>query len=94
MLYGDRSPLSHDMAPELACLDGTFSVLQWSGGRLWFKVVYSLTITSAFAALVGRRTRTMSVLLMTGVLALENRNPPVSDGVPAHGARRTKGASR
>ncbi|MGW3355904.1 HTTM domain-containing protein [Streptomyces bungoensis] len=80
VLYGDRSPLSYDMALELGRLDGTFSLLQWSGGRVWFEIVYSLTIASAFAVLVGWRTRTMSVLLMVGVLSLENRNPLVGDG--------------
>ncbi|MER6627990.1 HTTM domain-containing protein [Streptomyces sp. NPDC000987] len=80
VLYGDRSPLSYDMALELGRLDGTFSVLQWSGGRVWFEIVYFLTIASAFAVLVGWRTRTMSVILMVGVLSLENRNPLVGDG--------------
>ncbi|WP_431993988.1 HTTM domain-containing protein [Streptomyces albogriseolus] len=80
VLFGDRSPLSHEMALELARLDGTFSLLQWSGGRVWFEIVYSLTIASALAVMVGWRTRTMSVLLMVGVLSLENRNPLVGDG--------------
>ncbi|MEU6540793.1 HTTM domain-containing protein [Streptomyces sp. NPDC047000] len=80
VLYGDRSPLSYDMALELGRLDGTFSVLQWSGGRVWFEIVYSLTVASAFAVLLGWRTRTMSVILMVGVLSLENRNPLVGDG--------------
>ncbi|MFE1250963.1 HTTM domain-containing protein [Streptomyces sp. NPDC058735] len=80
VLYGDRSPLSYDMALDLGHLDGTFSVLQWSGGRVWFEIVYTLTIASAFAVLVGWRTRTASVVLMVGTLSLENRNPLVGDG--------------
>ncbi|MCX5557500.1 HTTM domain-containing protein [Streptomyces sp. NBC_00038] len=80
VLYGDRSPLSHEMALELARLDGTFSVLYWSGGQAWFEIVYALTIASALAVLVGWRTRTTSVLLMVGTLSLENRNPLVGDG--------------
>jgi hypothetical protein len=80
VLYGDRSPLSYEMALELGRLDGTFSVLQWSGGHLWFEIVYTLTVFSALAVLVGWRTRITSVLLMVGVLSLENRNPLVGDG--------------
>lgn len=80
VLYGDRSPLSYELALELGRLDGTFSVLHWSGGRVWFEIVYVLTIASALAVLVGWRTRTTSVLLMVGLLSLENRNPLVGDG--------------
>ncbi|MEU0200388.1 MULTISPECIES: HTTM domain-containing protein [unclassified Streptomyces] len=80
VLYGDRSPLSFEMALDLARLDGAFSVLHWSGGRTWFEIVYALTIASALAVLVGWRTRTSSVLLMVGLLSLENRNPLVGDG--------------
>lgn len=80
VLFGDRSPLSHEMALEFGRLDGTFSVLHWSGGQVWFEIVYALTIASALAVMVGWRTRTMSVLLMIGVLSLENRNPLVGDG--------------
>lgn len=60
VLFGDRSPLSYKMALEYGRLDGTFSVLQWSGGQVWFEIVYTLTIASALAVLVGWRTRTMS----------------------------------
>ncbi|MEV5490500.1 HTTM domain-containing protein [Streptomyces bobili] len=80
VLYGDRSPLSYDMALELGRLDGTFSVLYWSGGRLWFEVVYAVTVAAALAVLVGWRTRTMCVVLMVGMLSLENRNTLVGDG--------------
>ncbi|MEU6916814.1 HTTM domain-containing protein [Streptomyces olindensis] len=80
VLYGDRSPLSFEMALDLARLDGAFSVLHWSGGRAWFEIVYALTIASALAVLVGWRTRTTSVLLMVGLMSVENRNPLVGDG--------------
>ncbi|MEV2193054.1 HTTM domain-containing protein [Streptomyces phaeochromogenes] len=80
VLFGDRSPLSYEMALKLGHLEGTFSVLHWSDGRVWFEIVYALTIAAALAVMVGWRTRTMSVLLMVGVLSLENRNPLVGDG--------------
>ncbi|MEV6615989.1 HTTM domain-containing protein [Streptomyces sp. NPDC051051] len=80
VLYGDRSPLSHDMALELGRLDGSFSVLYWTDGRAWFEIVYTLTIASALAVLVGWRTRTTSVLLMVGMVSLESRNSLVGDG--------------
>ncbi|MGW8761428.1 HTTM domain-containing protein [Streptomyces sp. NPDC055815] len=80
VLYGDRSPLSYDMALELGRLDGSFSLLHWSDGRLWFEIVYTLTVAAAVAVMVGWRTRTMSVLLMVGMLSLENRNPLIGDG--------------
>ncbi|MFF8377936.1 HTTM domain-containing protein [Streptomyces sp. NPDC015661] len=80
VLYGDRSPLSYEMALELSRTDGSFSLLYWSDGRLWFEIVYTLTVAAAVAVMVGWRTRTMSVLLMVGVLSLENRNTLVGDG--------------
>lgn len=80
VLYGDRSPLSHDMALELGRLDGSFSILYWGDGRTWFEIVYTLTIAAALAVLVGWRTRTMSVLLMVGMVSLESRNSLVGDG--------------
>lgn len=80
VLYGDRSPLSYEMALELGRMDGSFSLLQWSGGRFWFEIVYAVTIASALAVVVGWRTRTMSVLLMLGMVSLENRNTLVGDG--------------
>ncbi|HEX5568313.1 MAG TPA: HTTM domain-containing protein [Streptomyces sp.] len=80
VLYGDRSPLSFDMALTLLGEDGGFTVLSWWDGQVWFETVYGLTIVAAFAVLVGWRTRTMSVLLLIGVLSLENRNTLVGDG--------------
>lgn len=79
-LYGDRSPLSWDLAHTLTRLEGTFTVLNWYGGRLWFEVVYTLAIAAAVAVLVGWRTRTASVVFMLGMLSLENRNTLLGDG--------------
>ncbi|WP_329220202.1 HTTM domain-containing protein [Streptomyces sp. NBC_01485] len=80
VLYGDRSPLSYDMALELGRMNDSFSVLNWSGGRAWFEIVYALTIASALAVVVGWRTRTMCVVLMVGTVSLENHNPLTGDG--------------
>ena len=80
VLYGDRSPLSWDMALTLIGEDHHFTVLSWWGGHLWFELVYHLTLAAALAVMLGWRTRTMSVLFMVGVLSLENRNTFVGDG--------------
>ncbi|MFP8960989.1 hypothetical protein ACLIYP_10580 [Streptomyces nanhaiensis] len=80
VLYGDRSPLSFDMALTLLQEGGGFTVLSWWGGRLWFEIVYALAIAAALAVLVGWRTRTASVFLLVGVVSLENRNTLVGDG--------------
>ncbi|WAZ19059.1 HTTM domain-containing protein [Streptomyces cinnabarinus] len=80
VLFGDRSPLSYDMALTLIEEEGTFTVLSWWGGQLWFEIVYSATILAALAVMLGWRTRTMTVLLMVGVMSLENRNTLVGDG--------------
>nr|WP_254705925.1 HTTM domain-containing protein [Streptomyces vilmorinianum] len=80
VLYGNRSPLSFDLAQILVREERSFTVLIWSDGQLWFETVYTLTIAAAVAVLLGWRTRTMSVLLMVGVLSLENRNTLVGDG--------------
>ncbi|MBN3930805.1 HTTM domain-containing protein [Streptomyces verrucosisporus] len=80
VLYGDRSPLSFDMALTLLREGGGFTVLSWWGGRPWFEAVYALTIAASLAVLVGWRTRTASVFLLVGVVSLENRNTLVGDG--------------
>lgn len=80
VLYGDRSPLSYDMALELGRMNESFSLLSWSGGRAWFEIVYTLTIAAALAVVVGWRTRTMCVVLMVGTMSLENHNPLTGDG--------------
>lgn len=80
VLYGNRSPLSYDLARILVEEEGSFTVLLWSDGQLWFETVYTLATAAAVAVLVGWRTRTMSVLLMVGMLSLENRNSLVGDG--------------
>ncbi|HET9381154.1 MAG TPA: HTTM domain-containing protein [Streptomyces sp.] len=80
VLWGDRSPLSHDLALTLGAQEKTFSLLHWSGGRLWFETVYLVTVLAVLAVLVGWRTRTATVVQMVGVLSLENRNTLVGDG--------------
>ncbi|MEU3630202.1 HTTM domain-containing protein [Streptomyces fradiae] len=80
VLYGDRSPLSYDLALTLIQEEGTFSVLGWWGGRLWFEIVYTVTVLAALAVMAGWRTRATAVLLMVGLVSLENRNPLVGDG--------------
>lgn len=80
VLFGDRSPLSYEMAVRLAGDQGGFTVLGWWDGRLWFEIVYALTLVTALAVMLGWRTRTMSVLFLIGVLSLENRNSMVGDG--------------
>ncbi|WP_282693906.1 HTTM domain-containing protein [Streptomyces sp. CC208A] len=80
VLYGNRSPLSSDLARILVEEEHGLSVILWSDGQLWFETVYTLTVAAAVAVLLGWRTRTMSVLLMVGLLSLENRNSLVGDG--------------
>ncbi|MFE5791186.1 HTTM domain-containing protein [Streptomyces sp. NPDC056503] len=80
VLYGNRSPLSHDLARILVEEEHSFTVLLRSDGQLWFETVYTLATAAAVAVLLGWRTRTMSVLLMVCMLSLENRNSLVGDG--------------
>ncbi|MEU3606865.1 HTTM domain-containing protein [Streptomyces sp. NPDC035033] len=80
VLYGNRSPLSSDLARILVEEEGSLTVLLWSDGQLWFETVYALAMAAAVAVLLGWRTRTASVLLMVGLLSLENRNNLVGDG--------------
>ncbi|MFD8013102.1 HTTM domain-containing protein [Streptomyces sp. NPDC058955] len=80
VLYGNRSPLSSELARILVAEERSFTVLLWNDGQLWFEAVYTLAAAAAVAVLLGWRTRTMSALLMVGVLSLENRNSLVGDG--------------
>ena len=80
VLYGDRSPLSFDLAQVLIREEHTFTMLAWGDGGLWFEAVYTVTIAAALAVLLGWRTRGTSVLLMAGVLSIINRNNLVGDG--------------
>lgn len=80
VLYGNHSPLSFDLAQVLIREEGTFTVLAWGDGGLWFETVYAVTIAAALAVLLGWRTRGTSVLLMGGVLSVINRNTLVGDG--------------
>nr|WP_235981126.1 HTTM domain-containing protein [Streptomyces albidus (ex Kaewkla and Franco 2022)] len=79
-LYGPDSPWSWALADRLIESNHAFTVLLWSDGAVWFEFVYLLAIASAVALLVGWRTRTVSVLFMIGVLALQNRSVFMGDG--------------
>ncbi|MFK0238411.1 HTTM domain-containing protein [Streptomyces vinaceus] len=79
-LYGNSSALSFDLAQVLVREEGTFTVLIWGDGSLWFETVYLLTLCAALAVLLGWHTRGTSVVLMAGVLSVINRNSLVGDG--------------
>ncbi|MCM2578411.1 HTTM domain-containing protein [Streptomyces meridianus] len=79
-LYGPDGPWSWDMARRLIADNDAFTVLMWSDSGFWFELVYLLALTSAALLLLGWRTRTMSVLFMLGVLAMQNRSVFMGDG--------------
>ncbi|MFI2431494.1 HTTM domain-containing protein [Streptomyces sp. NPDC018693] len=79
-LYGPDAPWSWALARRLLDMNGAFTALSWSDGRLWFELVYGLAVLAAALLLVGWRTRTMSVLFMVGVLSLQNRSVFMGDG--------------
>ncbi|MFB8118582.1 HTTM domain-containing protein [Streptomyces sp. NPDC056465] len=79
-LYGPDGPWGWDMAHRLISSNGSFTVLMWSDGRIWFETVYLLTLVSAALMMVGWRTRFSSVLFMAGVLSLQNRSIFMGDG--------------
>jgi hypothetical protein len=79
-LYGPDGPWNWDLADQMVGTNGAFTVLLWSDGRGWFEAVYALAALSSVLLLLGWRTRTMSVLFMVGVLALQNRSIFMGDG--------------
>ncbi|MEV5317732.1 HTTM domain-containing protein [Streptomyces sp. NPDC052687] len=79
-LYGPDGPWSWRLADELIAQNGAFTVLMWSGGRVWFEIVYGFAVLAALLLLVGWRTRTSAVLFMVGVLSLQNRSVFMGDG--------------
>lgn len=79
-LYGPDGPWEWDLADQLVTTNDAFTVLLWSDSRLWFEAVYALAVLWSFLLLLGWRTRTMSVLFMVGVLALQNRSVFMGDG--------------
>ncbi|MGW8888478.1 HTTM domain-containing protein [Streptomyces sp. NPDC055749] len=79
-MYGPDGPWQWDMAEQLIGNNGAFSVLMWSDSTVWFEIVYGLALVSAALLMVGWRSRTMSVLFMVGVLALQNRSIFMGDG--------------
>jgi hypothetical protein len=79
-MYGPDGPWSWDLAQQLIASNHAFTILMWSGGQVWFEVVYALAVLSSALFLVGWRTRTMSVLFMVGVLSLQNRSVFMGDG--------------
>ena len=79
-LYGPEGPWSWDMARRLIADNDAFTVLMWSDRGFWFELVYLLAVTASVLLLLGWRTRTMSVLFMLGVLAMQNRSVFMGDG--------------
>ncbi|MEU5520931.1 HTTM domain-containing protein [Streptomyces sp. NPDC047860] len=79
-LYGPDGPWEWDLADQLVTTNDAFTVLLWSESALWFESVYALAVLWSLLLLLGWRTRTMSVLFMVGVLALQNRSVFVGDG--------------
>ncbi|MFF7894692.1 HTTM domain-containing protein [Streptomyces sp. NPDC007907] len=79
-LYGPDGPWSWDLAQQLIGDNGSFTVLMWSDGRVWFEIVYALAVLSSALLMLGWRTRTMSLLFMAGVLSLQNRSVFMGDG--------------
>jgi hypothetical protein len=79
-LYGPDSPWSWKLAGQLIDTNHAFTVLLWSDSNVWFEFVYFFAIAVSVALLVGWRTRTVSVLFMIGVLALQNRSVFMGDG--------------
>ncbi|MDT0394091.1 MULTISPECIES: HTTM domain-containing protein [Streptomyces] len=79
-LYGPDGPWSWDLADQLVATNNAFTPLLWSDGQIWFEAVYALAVLASLLLLLGWRTRTMSVLFMVGVLALQNRSVFMGDG--------------
>jgi hypothetical protein len=80
VLYGDSSPWGLDLARRMLDLNGSMTLLSWSGSTLWFELVYHAALLAAVALMLGWRTRTASVLFMLGVLSVQNRSVFVGDG--------------
>ncbi|MEE1930064.1 HTTM domain-containing protein [Streptomyces sp. TRM 70351] len=79
-LYGPDSPWSWSLAERLIGGNDAFTVLMWSDSTWWFETVYLAAVAASAALLLGWRTRTASVLFMTGVLSLQNRSVFMGDG--------------
>ncbi|RSM90984.1 HTTM domain-containing protein, partial [Streptomyces sp. WAC 01420] len=79
-LYGPDGPWEWDLADQLVTTNDAFTVLLWSDSQVWFEAVYALAVLWSVLMLLGWRTRTMSVLFMVGVLALQNRSVFMGDG--------------
>ncbi|MFD7765846.1 HTTM domain-containing protein [Streptomyces sp. NPDC059787] len=79
-LYGPDGPWSWDLADQLVATNDAFTPLLWSDSQVWFEAVYALAVLWSLLLLLGWRTRTMSVLFMVGVLALQNRSVFMGDG--------------
>ncbi|MET9382021.1 HTTM domain-containing protein [Streptomyces sp. NPDC002928] len=79
-MYGPDGPWDWDLAQQLTGLNGAFTALMWTDGRVWFEAVYALALLSSALLLLGWRTRAMSVLFMVGVLSLQNRSVFMGDG--------------
>ncbi|MFC8366981.1 HTTM domain-containing protein [Streptomyces sp. NPDC057239] len=79
-LYGPDGPWSWELADQLVATNDAFTPLLWSDSQVWFEAVYALAVLWSLLLLLGWRTRTMSVLFMVGVLALQNRSVFMGDG--------------
>ncbi|MFI8188523.1 HTTM domain-containing protein [Streptomyces sp. NPDC085946] len=79
-LYGPDGPWSWDLAEQLISVNGAFTALMWTDGRLWFEAGYAFALLAAALLALGWRTRTLSVLFMVGVLSLQNRSVFMGDG--------------
>ncbi|MFI8833423.1 HTTM domain-containing protein [Streptomyces afghaniensis] len=80
VLYGDRSPLSIELAQQFLSQRHGFTMFTWSTSRWWFESLYMAAIVVSVLLFLGWHTRTMSVLFMLMVLSVENRNMFVADG--------------
>src|SRR5690606_3654223 len=78
--YGPDGPWDFGLAEQLVATNDAFTVLLWSDSRIWFEAVYALAVLWSLLLLLGWRTRTLSVLFMVGVLALQNRSVFMGDG--------------
>src|SRR5690606_34731459 len=79
-LYGPDGPWEWDLADQLVTTNDAFTVLLWSDSQARFEAVYALAVLWSVLMLLGWRPRTMPVLFMVGVLALQNRSVFMGDG--------------
>jgi hypothetical protein len=76
--YSDDGVLPREAARSLSWLADT-SILAISGSPIWAALVFASAIGLALAVLAGWRTRVTTLLLWLVVLAIQHRNPLVTD---------------